>query len=175
MQYTTTFFTSYICSMNYYTLFEIAETPIVNKQLLAAKYIALQKKYHPDFFTTDTEAAQDEALEKSAQINKAYNTFKNEDKSLAYFLEQKEIISNDEKYNLPPNFLMEMMELNESIEENIDVTDAVLQLENDLLQPVNPLLVAEKNTYFTNEELQLLKAYHYKKKYLQRILERLED
>jgi molecular chaperone HscB len=161
--------------MNYYTLFELAETPRVEKQLLAAKYIALQKKYHPDFFTTDTETAQEEALEISAQINKAYNTFKNEDKTLAYFLEQKGILVSDEKYNLPPDFLMEMMELNESIEEEEDVTDKVNQFETALQQDVEALLAADTATIFTAVELQQLRVYHYKKKYLQRILERLED
>jgi molecular chaperone HscB len=161
--------------MNYYTLFELAETPTVNKQLLASKYIALQKKYHPDFFTTENEAAQEDALEISAQVNKAYNTFKNEDKTLAYFLELKSIITNDEKYNLPPDFLMEMMELNESIEENEDVTEKVNLFENTLQEDVKALLAADRAAIFTDIELQQLKAYHYKKKYLQRILDRLED
>jgi molecular chaperone HscB len=161
--------------MNYYTLFELAETPRVDKQLLAAKYIALQKKYHPDFFTTDTETAQEEALEISAQINKAYNTFKNEDKTLAYFLEQKGILVSDEKYNLPPDFLMEMMELNESIEEQQDMSLTINQFESTLQKEVEKILVADKAAVFTDIELQQLKAYYYKKKYLQRILERLED
>ena len=161
--------------MNYYTLFELAETPSVNKELLAAKYIALQKKYHPDFFTTDTETAQEDALEKSAQINKAYNTFKSEDKTLAYFLEEKGILLPDEKYNLPPDFLMEMMELNESIEEQIDVTDKVKELETILVHNVKPLLEADIEPNFTTKAYEELKAYYYKKKYLLRILERLED
>jgi molecular chaperone HscB len=161
--------------MNYYTLFELAETPRVDKQLLAAKYIALQKKYHPDFFTTDTETAQEEALEISAQINKAYNTFKNEDKTLAYFLAEKGIIVADEKYNLPADFLMEMMELNEAIEEQHDVSLTVSQFETALQKEIETILVADRATVFTDIELQQLKAYYYKKKYLQRILERLED
>ncbi len=161
--------------MNYYTLFEIAESPTIDKQLLAAKYIALQKKYHPDFFTTDTEAAQEDALEISAQINKAYNIFKNKDKTIAYFLEQKGIITQEEKYNLPPDFLMEMMELNESIEEKQDVTAKVNLFETYLQQEVNDILAEKREANFTAEELQKLKAYYYKKKYLLRILERLED
>ena len=161
--------------MNYYKLFELAETPVVDKKTLAVKYIDLQKKYHPDFFTTDTEVAQEEALEFSANINKAYNIFKNDDKTIEYFLQQKNIIVTDEKYNLPPDFLMEMMELNESIDENDNVTTKVNGFENELQQTVQPLLVAEKATSLTENDLQLLKAYYYKKKYLRRILERLDD
>jgi molecular chaperone HscB len=161
--------------MNYYTLFELAETPRIDKQLLAAKYIALQKKYHPDFFTTDTETAQEEALEISAQINKAYNTFKNEDKTLAYFLEQKGILLPDEKYNLPPDFLMEMMELNESFEEETDIEVKIASYEQELLMEIEPLLNTENTAILTENDFQKLKSYYYKQKYLKRILERLED
>jgi molecular chaperone HscB len=161
--------------MNYYTLFELEETPRVDKQLLATKYIALQKKYHPDFFTTDTETAQEEALEISAQINKAYNTFKNEDKTLAYFLEEKGIIVADEKYNLPDDFLMEMMELNEGLEEETDIEAKVASYEEELLIEIDSLLSTENTATFTENDFQKLKSYYYKKKYLKRILERLED
>ena len=161
--------------MNYYKLFELAETPVVDKKTLVAKYIDLQKKYHPDFFTTDTEVAQEEALEFSANINKAYNIFKNDDKTIEYFLQQKNVIVTDEKYNLPPEFLMEMMELNESIDENDDVTTKVNGFENELQQTVQPLLTIEKAISLTENDLKLLKAYYYKKKYLRRILERLDD
>ena len=161
--------------MNYFNLFELPEAPIVDKQLVAKKYIELQKKYHPDFFTTDTEDAQENALEQSAHINKAYNIFKHSDTTLEYFLQQKNIIVTDEKYNLPPNFLMEMMELNESIDENDNTTEKVLAFEEALQKEVKPLLVAEKATSLHENELQQLKAYYYKKKYLHRILERLDD
>ena len=161
--------------MNYFNLFEIPEAPMVNKQLVAKKYIELQKKYHPDFFTTDTEDAQENALGMSARINTAHSVFINSDKTLEYFLLQKNIILSDEKYNLPPDFLMEMMELNESIDENDDITEKVKAFEETLQKEVEPLLVAEKTTALHENELQQLKAYYYKKKYLHRILERLDD
>ncbi len=160
--------------MNYYRLFDMPEGPIVDKQLIAKKYFELQKKNHPDFFTTDTEEAQENALELSAAINKAFNIFKNSDKTLEYFLQLKGIIT-DEKYNLPSDFLIKMIELNESIDENENITEKVNRFEQELQNEVSPLLVAEKTTSLNENDLQQLKAYYYKKKYLHRILERLDD
>ena len=46
--------------MNYFELFEIPVALKVDKALLARKYFELQKKFHPDFFSTGTEAEQAE-------------------------------------------------------------------------------------------------------------------
>jgi molecular chaperone HscB len=160
--------------MNYYELFEIDAQPIVAASLVASKYIALQKKYHPDYFTQELENEQADALEMSAHINKAYNIFKNEDKSLAYFLEHHQIITTDEKFNLPQDFLMEVMELNETLEDDTDTTKKIDQFKANLNAGVKELLTTNKTVY-TTEELAQLKTYFYQKKYLQRILERLAD
>jgi molecular chaperone HscB len=161
--------------MNYYNLFDIQEAPLVDTQFISAKYISLQKKYHPDFFTTDTEDAQEDALEQSAHINKAYNIFRNKDKTLEYFLQQKGIIVADEKFNLPPDFLMEMMELNESIDEKETISEKIEDFERALEDEVKPLLMIDSAASLTEKDLQILKANYYKKKYLHRILERLDD
>ena len=46
-------------------------------------------------------------------INKGYKTFQNDDETIKYVLQLKGLLEEDEKYELPPDFLMEMMELNE--------------------------------------------------------------
>src|SRR6478736_8123030 len=103
--------------MNYFELFGFPEAPVIDKKLLAEKYFALQKQNHPDFFTQSTEAEQENSLQQSADINKAFTTFQNEDKTLEYFLRLKGVVETDEKYPLPPGFLMEMMEINETLDE----------------------------------------------------------
>jgi molecular chaperone HscB len=161
--------------MNYYNLFEIPNTPVVDKLVIAKKYVELQKQYHPDFYTTNTENAQDEALEISAQINKAYNIFKKEDKTLEYFLQQNNVIIVDEKYNLPPDFLMEMMELNELIDENKQSDEEINNFKQTIELQAKPYLTHDENIKNDEKAMQQLKLYYYKKKYLHRILERLED
>ena len=95
--------------MNYFDLFEMPVSINIDKTLLTKKYVELQKKYHPDFFTQENEAAQDDALEISSAINKAMKVFKKPDATLKYVLELKGIVEEEEKYPLPPDFLMEVM------------------------------------------------------------------
>ena len=115
-------------------------------------------------------------LERSATINKAFQVFSDKDKTLEYYLTEQGSISPEEKFALPPEFLMEVMEINESIasgnEEEIRKT--ILGFEETL--------AAEAGAYLhpglTNpspEVLASLKSYYYKKKYLHRILDRFDD
>ena len=157
--------------MNYFELFEIPVSLIVNKNILAKKYFELQKKYHPDFFTLATEYEQQEALEISSQTNKALKILKNADETIKYVLQLKGLIQDDEKYQLPPAFLMEVMELNETLDEN--TAQEIARLEASIYGPVQEI-IENFTSQTTNEELLKVKEYYYKKKYLQRILDRLE-
>lgn len=158
--------------MNYFELFEIPVSLTINKSTLAQKYFALQKKYHPDFYTKESEDAQEDALEKSSAINKAMKVFKNPDATLKYLLELKGIIEEEEKYPLPPDFLMEVMELNETLSDNSTV--AIDEFEKNIYSDVQHIVENYDDTTVTNEELLKIKDYYYKKKYLHRILERLD-
>ena len=109
----------------------------------------------------------------SAAVNKAYNIFKDPAKTIEYYLQLKDVITTDEKYSLPPDFLMEMMELNEAFDE--DESQAKISAEEyeaSLDGEIKSLLTEEKRMNLSDEELQELKAYYYKKKYLRRIGER---
>ncbi|HRD59104.1 MAG TPA: Fe-S protein assembly co-chaperone HscB [Ferruginibacter sp.] len=162
--------------MNYFELFGLEPAPVVDKSKLSVKYFELQKQNHPDFFLQDSEAEKEEALEVSANINKAFNIFRNEIKTLEYFLEYKGFIKDGEKFELPQDFLMEMMELNESFDEkdNESITAELSEINQQLSAEVKPILA---NTALYNDvpSLEKLKEWYYKQKYLQRILDRLSD
>lgn len=162
--------------MNYFELFDFPVAPVIDRSAVAKKYFELQKKSHPDFFTKESETEQDEALEQSAAINKAFNIFQDEERTIEYFLRLKDVVQTDEKYQLPPDFLMEMMELNETLveKEPADATNEIEEKEQELKAGIASIL--NKPTNDLNEaDLAQLKAYYYKKKYLQRILDRLAD
>jgi molecular chaperone HscB len=161
--------------MNYYELFELPISPVVDKNGISKKYFELQKKFHPDFYTNETEEDKENALTQSAAINKGFTIFSNKEKTLEYFLQLKGIIATDEKYNLPPDFLMEMMELNEDLDAETNIEEKVNAYEQDLILEVESLLSTENSALLTENDFQKLKAYYYKKKYLKRILERLDD
>ena len=159
--------------MNYFELFEIPVSLQVDPALLSKQYVALQKKYHPDFFTQSGEDEQAEALHFSSELNKGLKILRNPDETIKYVLQLKGILTDDEKYRLPPDFLMEMMELNESLEEGSAA--GIEAIQNELYEAVAPIITGFDNTKTTETELLQLKEYYFKKKYLQRILERLDD
>lgn len=163
---------NYICNMNYFELFELPVSIQIDKTKLAQKYFELQKKYHPDFFAKGTEHEQEQALEISSQLNKALKIFKNEDQTIKYVLQLKELLEEEEKYQLPPAFLMEMMELNEEL--SGDSAAQITDIEQELYAGVQPIIDNYDDATITIPELLKLKEYYYKKKYLQRILDRLE-
>ena len=159
--------------MNYYELFGFSESPKVDKSLLAKKYFELQKKFHPDFFTQASADEKEAVLEKSATINKAFSIFQDADKTLQYFLSCKGLITDDEKFRLPDDFLIEMMELNEQLDDGSK--DQIKQITDSIYHAVKGIIENYNDKTISPAELESLKVYYYKKKYLHRILDRLES
>jgi molecular chaperone HscB len=158
--------------MNYFELFELPVSLQIDKTKLAQKYFELQKKYHPDFFVNGTEHDQEQALEISSQLNKALKIFKHQNQTIKYVLQLKELLEEEEKYQLPPAFLMEMMELNEELNE--DSAKQIQELQTSLYTEVQPIIENYNDSTVTTAALLKLKEYYFKQKYLQRILDRLE-
>ena len=150
--------------MNYFELFNLPVTLKVDKSQLAKKYFELQKQFHPDFFTQASEDEQADALEKSSILNTALKTLKNEDETLKYILLQKNCLQEDEKYQLPPTFLMDVMELNEDL--NKETTQKIEAFESTLYVEVKDIVENYNNETVTPVQLASLKEYYYKKKYL---------
>ena len=159
--------------MNYFELFNLPVTLKVDKSQLAKKYFELQKQFHPDFFTQASEDEQADALEKSSMLNTALKTLKNEDETLKYILLQKNCLQEDEKYQLPPTFLMDVMELNEDL--NKETTQKIEAFESTLYVEVKDIIENYNNDSISTENLVKVKEYYFKKKYLQRILDRIAD
>ena len=57
--------------MDYFELFELPVSLIVDTKDVTKRYYALSKQYHPDNFSLDNADKQAEALEMSAEINQA--------------------------------------------------------------------------------------------------------
>ena len=158
--------------MNHFELFDLPVSLKTDTSKLALKYFELQKKYHPDFFAQATEHEQEQALEISSQLNKALKILKSEDETIKYVLQLKGLLEEEEKYQMPPEFLIEMMELNEELSEGS--AQQINALETELYGEVHPIIENYDDTTASNTDLLKLKEYFYKKKYLQRILDRLD-
>ena len=162
--------------MNYFELFSLPEKPIVDRAVLAKKYFELQRKFHPDYHTDDTEAEQFDILELSSAVNKAFAIFKDEQKTIAYYLQIKGFLEEEEKYKLPADFLMEMMEVNELLDdgetERVRTLIAETESQMDL---VFHQIIGNSADKIEEPEILKIKDYYFRKKYLRRILDRLND
>ncbi len=161
--------------MNYFELFDIKPSPYVDKQKVAVKYFQMQRETHPDFFMHATEAEKAEALQRSSWANEGYAIFNNQQKTMEHYLQVTDVITEGEKYQLSPDFLMEMMELNDSLDEkgNEVAKHEILDIQKAIELPVKKYLNGTDNP--DEKGMLELKEYYYQKKYLDRILERLGD
>ena len=160
--------------MNYFELFEIPVQLRVDSHALRNKFMELSRRYHPDFFTNDTPDAQEEALEKIALVNKAWKIFQQPEETIAYVLQRKGLLAENEKYQLDPDFLMEMMEINEAITEQdagqLPSLKARLQaLEQESYAPVSTIIENYQDDASSEADLLKVKEYYFQKKYLERI------
>ncbi|MBK5272380.1 MAG: Fe-S protein assembly co-chaperone HscB [Bacteroidia bacterium] len=167
--------------MNYFELFEIPVQLKVDTTPLSKKFFELSRKYHPDYFINEEAESQTEALEKSAMLNKAFKTFENPDETIKYVLQLKELLEEEEKYNMPPDFLMEVLEINEQLmdatdqspEERLNLQLTIDNLQSEIYAPVKETVEYYNETVATEKELLQVKEYYYKKKYLDRIRRQL--
>ena len=162
--------------MNYFELFGLPIGFKVNTTQLRSAFMDVQKSSHPDKFTQASEEEQQEALENSATANKAFTLLNNSDKILPYVLEVTGYLESEEKYALQPDFLMEMMELNEAWmdasneAEKSKIIEKVKNIKNEIHSPVKKLLETPSIDTISQEGMLQIKEYYYKKKYLDRIL-----
>ncbi|MCX6208492.1 MAG: Fe-S protein assembly co-chaperone HscB [Bacteroidetes bacterium] len=168
---------------NYFELYQIPISLNPNKAIVKQQYFQLSRQYHPDFITNGTEMEQQEALEISSQVNKAFKIFNHQDETIQYVLQLKDILQADEKYNLPKDFLMEMMELNEALmdakfEENEEKIETVkLEINNwqsVIKKDVENIINDESIENAGVDDLEKVKEYYFKKKYLNRILDSIK-
>lgn len=168
--------------MNYFDFYGLPETFSLNDADVKKKFYQLSKQYHPDFYANEDEAKQQEILELSTLNNKAYQTLANPAKRLEYILRLHNLVSEGAKPQLPADFLMEMMDINERLMEIEDanelakLTTEVLAVEDDIKQKVEHAQhgYAQLNDTAKEERLNEIADCYYRQKYLLRIKESLD-
>jgi molecular chaperone HscB len=169
--------------MNYFELYELPVSFYPDADAVKSKYYELSRKYHPDRYTMAADAERAEVLCMAALNNDAYKVLSNADATMAYILKLNNLLEEEEKYNLPPDFLMEMMELNETVsqwelepgdeaikKEAMGMMDSEVEGWNEEVTP----LIAKFNAGDTSKEVLLeIKDYYFRRKYLLRIQQRI--
>lgn len=167
--------------INFFEFYDIPEAFEIDQAKLKKQFYDLSKKYHPDFYANESDERQQEILELSTINNKAYQTLSNPSKRLAYILTQHDLLKEGAKPQLPGDFLMEMMDINERLmevdgaEELANITAEVLEIENNLQHSLKQLTSDYQQLDDTAKENRLNKIVdiYYRQKYLLRIKETL--
>ena len=117
--------------MNYFQLFGIEVVFDVDLSQLSQIYQTLQKAVHPDKFAHASSQEQLIAVQKSAEINDAYQTLKQPLKRAEYLLTLRGIeMPSEQKSFSDISFLMRQMELREMLAEVKLADDIDAALEN---------------------------------------------
>jgi molecular chaperone HscB len=169
---------------NYFELYNLSLTFHPDPAAVKSKFYELSRIHHPDRFVQADEHEKIESLRIAAINNDAYKVLSNSDKTMGYILTIGGLLEEEEKYSLPPDFLMEMMDLNEAISdfELEPDNDRARQQANESLhsqlaqwnEDVEKLIKSFDESGTSKELLLQIKDYYFRKKYLLRIKERID-
>ncbi len=167
--------------MNYFEFYQFKPKFYIDEEQLKKLFYQYSKDFHPDFHALKSEEEQQKMLELSTLNNKAFFALKSFNTRLEYLLKSEQVLVEEEKYALPPDFLMEMMEINEEIMELSfepdpnkieELSNRALAIENSIQNDIQNLAKA-----FDEKEdkaiLLKIKDLWYRKKYLLRIKDSL--
>ncbi len=162
--------------MNYFEFYDLPVKFNIDAGQLKKRFLLKSKATHPDYFTLASEAEQEEAMQEAVLNNQAYKVLADKNLRTQYILQIFNVISDGKKQQLPPMFLMEMMELNEAVmEANGDeeltqkMRRTIEQLKSDLDAEEQPILTAFDESG-NIELLSSVRTVFFKRKYLNRML-----
>jgi molecular chaperone HscB len=164
--------------MNYFEFYHLPIRFQIDGAALKKAFYSNSRKYHPDFYTSESAEKQAEVLSLSTLNNKAYKTLSDFDKRMEYVLQLLNLLGKEGETKLPQDFLMEMMEMNESLADLQFDFDAqkyqqilkdIKMIENQLLSDVQPVLEKPDATILTHDEKKNVIFFYLKRRYLLRI------
>jgi len=169
---------------NYFELYELPLTFQVDEVKLKKKFYELSKRFHPDFYVNESEEKQAEILELSTLNNKAYQILSDPLKRIEYVLSLHDMLAEGDKYVLPQDFLMDMMDVNEALMEmefdhdemklaelSTQIDEMELSLFDELKRNTDEF--DQKEGADSESILLKIKDIWYRQKYLMRIRESL--
>lgn len=170
--------------MNYFEFLAIEEKFDLDEKQLRIKYLQNAKKFHPDFVATADDSEKSKAIELSSTNTLAYETLKNESSRIEYLLKIHGLWdeSFEKKSKIPQDFMFEMMEIHESIEDaesenNAEqikaITDEIRDLNLEIRNEIKISFAKFYEDISQKEYLEEVKKNYLKVKYILRILKKL--
>jgi molecular chaperone HscB len=161
-----------VSSQNHFDIFGLPVTFDIDTAALANRYRELQRVVHPDRFASASDRERLESVQQAANINEAFQTLKSPLQRARYILQLKGIRFDDEKdTSYDTEFLMEQIELREALAEIKHDPDALLKL-NDLMLDITSRINAMQNelaTTLRDDDLNQSKALVHKLQFLHKL------
>ena len=106
---------------NYFDLFGLTASFSIDGETLERSYRDIQSKVHPDRFAHAGDAERRASLQWTTRVNEAFQVLKNPVKRARHLLELHGVdVAFETNTAMPPEFLMQQMELRETLEEAKD-------------------------------------------------------
>ena len=123
-------------TQNFFETFNLPVLFNIDIDMLNHQYRTLQKTIHPDRFVNATDAEKKQSLQKSTQINDAYQVLKDPIKRASHIISLHQVLKEN---TLPPDFLMQQMEWEEEFETINDLEQ--IQLFSDKIEEEKKILM----------------------------------
>ncbi|XP_053954642.1 iron-sulfur cluster co-chaperone protein HscB [Anastrepha ludens] len=150
--------------VNYFDLLSFPRSFSLNEQELTRRFRQLQTLVHPDKFSNKTSREQNNSADWSALINRAYKTLSAPVERGQYILKLQGLQMPQDNSALDKEFLMEMMERNEEVEE-ANTSEELQRLNEGIVQELNES-ATELSSKFESNALNEVKSLLVKMKYL---------
>ena len=165
---------------DYFAFYGLPESFLPDEATIKRGYYAKSRETHPDFHATSSPEHQAEMLRQATLNTDAYRTLSHPDQRMAYLLRRHGLLEEGRQEQLPPDFLMDVMDLNEQLMELEAAPDAAAQapvaaevanLAATLDAGIQPVLAGYEQLPADHRPaaLQQIRTYYLKKRYLLRI------
>ena len=166
--------------IDYFVFYGLTETFLPDEAALKRLYYAKSRETHPDFHATTAPENQAEMLRQATLNTDAYRTLAHPDQRMAYLLRRHGLLEEGKQEQLPPDFLMDMMDLNEQLMDleiapepavQARIVAEVTALADALDAGIQPVLAGYEQLPADHRPaaLQQIRTYYLKKRYLLRI------
>ncbi len=169
--------------MNYFDFYDIPASFFIDEHQLKNAYYNRMRALHPDMHMQASDAEKEALLQQSSLNNLAFNTLKDFNSRLQYILEIYGE-NKDQKKELPPSFLMEMMDVNEEVmelqfdyseEKASQILAEIIDQQEKGYQQLRSELEGSKLVKPLDASIETkIQSYLMKKNYLHRIIENIE-
>ncbi|MDH2925351.1 co-chaperone protein HscB [Nicoletella semolina] len=162
---------------NPFSLFNLPVQFSVDRELLSERYLTLQKQLHPDNFASHSVQEQRLAIQKSAEINDAFQVLKSPVRRAEsiILINTGETQNVEEKSMRDMDFLMQQLEWREKLE-HIEHTQNETEL-TVFLKQINTqeaVIIAELDATLSAKNWQKATALCDKLRYIQKLITEIE-